>query len=357
MYEARTQEEILDELKDLYESSTGIVPIEGNFSYDVLSSNAIEFAKLETEISEAYNNSFGHSAAMEYLELRAAESGVYRKEGKKAVGQLTVVGNGTVYAGAIFSTVAGTRFVATETTAVEGSATIDIEAEKAGASGNVALGTINRIPLSIAGIRSCTNPEPTIDGYDEEDDDTLRERYLEKVRNPGVSGNPREYVEWACSIVGVGAARCQRCWNGAGTVKVVVADSNFEEANVLLLQRVYDYIQQERPVGAEVSVVSARIVPINIEAKITGSVDVDAFTKGVKAYFTKLVKNTQIDYSNVKSYESFSEAGYISLAQINSYLIAEGGADDVQELTLNGKSENFPLQIEEIPKLGTIDFY
>ena len=355
MYEARTQETILAELKSLYANEETL--IESTFGYDIMSANAIEFAKLETEIAEAYSNSFGHTAAMEYLELRAAESGVYRKEGKKAVGELAIIGTGTVYAGAIFATAVGTRFVATETVEIDGTGTVEIEAEKAGASGNVAAGTINRIPLSIAGIRSCTNPEPTIDGYDEEDDETLRERYLEKVRNPGVSGNPREYVEWACSVVGVGTVRCQRCWNGAGTVKVVVADSNLDEANVLLLQRVYDYIQQERPVGAEVSVVSARIVPINIEAKITGSVDIDAFTKGVTAYFTKLVKNTTIDYSNVKSYESFSEAGYISLAQINSYLIAEGGADDVQELTLNGKAENFPLQIEEIPKLGTIDFY
>lgn len=354
MYIPRTQEEILTELQGW--SQVDASKIEGTFEWDVLSSNAIEFAKIEAELAEAYTAAFGHTANYEYLEMKAGEAGVIRRPANKAVGSVTVTGEGTVYAGAIFSTPAGTRFIATETVEVDGTATVSIEAEKAGAAGNVAAGTIIRMPINIAGIRTCTNATATIDGYDEESDDELRDRYLTKVRYPGVSGNPREYIEWAMSIVGVGTARCQRCWNGPGTVKVVIADSDLNEANVLLLQRVYEYIEQERPIGAEVSVVSAKIVPINISAKISGTIDTAAFTEGVTNYFKKMTRQTLFNYTNAGSYETFTGNLYVSIAQINSYLIAEGGAEDVHDLQLNGAAADVALNIDEIPKLGELNF-
>lgn len=160
------------------------------------------------------------------------------------------------------------------------------------------------------------------------------------------------------SIVGVGTARCQRCYKGAGTVKVVIADSELNEANVLLLQRVYECIEQERPIGVtDLAVVSAKIVPINISAKISGAIDVDAFSTGVTNYFKKMVRQTLFTYENAGSYETFTGDTYVSIAQINSYLIAEGGADDIHDLTLNGAATDVQLNIDEIPKLGDLDFY
>ncbi len=255
-YESRTQEEILKEVQKW--SETAAAKFEGTFEYDVFSSNAIEFQKIELELEEVYQASFGHLNWGDYLTMRAAESGVIRRPAKKSVGTLEVTGTGTIYAGSIFSTEAGTRFVATSTTNI---------VNKGTSSGNVAANTITKIPLSIAGISTCNNPAATFDGYDEEDDETLRDRYLTKVRYPATSGNPREYVEWAMSIIGVGAARCIRCYNGPGTVKVIIVDSNFEEANAVLIQRVADYINEERPVGiveGGVNVVSAKPVLVNI---------------------------------------------------------------------------------------------
>lgn len=181
-YIPRTQEEILGELQEWTDSLASY--IEGTFSYDVLASNAVEFAKMELELNELYNAAFGNTTWGEYLEMKADEAGVTRRAANKAVGKLTVTGKGTVYEGAIFSTAAGTRFLATATTAVDGTAEIDIVAEKAGETGNVAAGTIIKIPINIAGIRTCTNAAGTFDGYNDESDDELRERYLSKVRYP-----------------------------------------------------------------------------------------------------------------------------------------------------------------------------
>lgn len=188
MYVGRTYEEILSELQEL--SQSDLSKIEGTFSWDCLSSNSLEFAKLELEIAAAYKNSFGSTCENEYLDLRASEFGIIRREAKKAIGTVTVTGNGTVYAGAVFSTQNNIRFIATETVQVIESAVIKIEAVEAGSAGNVAAGAINKIPMNILGIKSCVNESATFDGYDVEDDETLRERFLLKARYPAASGSP-----------------------------------------------------------------------------------------------------------------------------------------------------------------------
>lgn len=344
----RTPDEILDELKG-FMSDTKVTLIEGTFSMDVLESNALEFSKTDLEILEAYRNAFGHTCSAEYLDLKAGESGVYRREGKKAIGKLTVTGEGTVHKGAYFATAENIRFVATSETKVIDTAEIEIEALIEGAASNVAANTIIRIPMNIPGIKSCNNEEATYDGYDRESDNSLRERYLEKVRYPAQSGNPRSYIVWATSVVGVGAVRVQRCWAGAGTVKVVIVDSNFEPANVALLTRVTEKIQAERPIGAEVTVVSAQPIAINVSVRIYGSIDADAFATAVKNYLIKMT-NQMIAID-----ESPSVLNYVSYNQIGKFIL-DAGADDYGTLTLNGSNENVPLGFDDIPALGEVTF-
>ena len=179
MYAARTQEEILAEM--LTESNLPSSKVEGTFENDVLASNAVEFNKVEVEMEEMHLSAFGMTAWNEYLDMKAEGHGVIRRQAVKAVGTVTVTGTGTVEEGAYFQTAIGTRFVALETVTFDGTADINVEAVVAGTSGNVAAGTITEIPISIPGIQSVTNAEATHDGYDREDDETYRERYLKHV--------------------------------------------------------------------------------------------------------------------------------------------------------------------------------
>lgn len=355
---ARTQEDILKELQawtNIPESK-----VEGTFEYDVFSTNAIEFQKLELELQDAYNAAFGDTTWGEYLEMRAAEHGVIRRAATKAKGEVTVKGNGTVRQGAIFATAAGVKFVAVSDTEIVTSGTVEIEAADAGESGNVAAGAINRIPLSIAGIQSVTNAEPTVDGYDEEDDETLRDRYLTYVRYPATSGNPQHYINWALEVSGVGAASCIRCWNGRGTVKVVIVDSNFESPNDELIERVVANIEAKRPIGAEVTVTAAEPVTVNIKANITGTLDMESFKAGVVTYFKKLMLYRFIDYTAVSDYSQVTEipAGVVSRAMLGSIIVVEAGADDYDydSMRLNDAAADIPLTVDQIPRLGTVEF-
>lgn len=342
MFEARDQEDILAELQ--VASKVDASKIEGTFEYDVLASNSIEFAKVEIELQQAYKAAFADTSWNEYLSMRTEESGIIRKAAVKAIGTVTFTGTGTVAAGTLVATTAGTQFETTVASTITTSGDVAVEAVTAGTAGNVAAGTITVIPASIPGITAVTNASATTDGYDEETDETLLTRYLIHVRTPGSSGNKQHYVEWAMEVTGCGGARVIRGWAGKCTVKVIIVDENFNEANTALIQSVYNHIEDVRPVGAVVTVTAAKSVPINIVATYTGAVDVAAFKTAVKSYLGKIAKEAVLNEAEV----------YVSIARIGALLVDAGGVADYSRLTLNGLAGNVPMAEEELPSLGEV---
>lgn len=338
MYEARTQEAILQEMQ--LDSRADAGKFEGTFQYDALASNSIEVAKLEVELEQAYKAAFADTSWGEYLTMRAKEHGVDRKAATKALGVVTVIGSGDVPAGSMFATLGGLRFVTTDAAKIDKTGNIPIEAVDTGAVGNVAANTITEIPMSIPSINAVTNPEPTHDGYDEETDTALLDRYLFKVRNPATSGNKNHYIMWAREVAGVGDARCIPLWDGPGTVKVIVIDDNHESASEELVQQVADHIEAVRPIGPTVTVVTAIPVQIDVAAKIIGEVDEVEFRERVNTYFA------QIGFGS----------GYVSIARVGKLLLECTGVKDYDDLTLNGWPENIPLTEEELPALGGVVF-
>lgn len=341
MYKARSYDEILSELQEY--SDLPVSKVEGTFEYDVLASNSIEFSKTEVELEEAYKAGFLDTTFKEYLDMKSDESGIERRSARKAIGKITVYGRGTLPVGSLFTTIAGTQFITTEDVEINDNAEVDVIAVEPGDNGNVAPETIINIPMSIPGITRVVNMEETYNGYDEEDDETLRERTLEHVRNPGTSGNPRHYIEWATSVSGVGAARCIRTWNGPNTVKVVIIDSNYEEASDELVQEVADYIEERRTVNAIVTVVSAQPVVIDVTVEAVGLVDEEYLTTLIKEYFIALER---------KAWSSTKPPAVI-LTRIGT-LVLDAGAEDYNSILLNGDVRNIALTLDELPKLGKV---
>ena len=353
MYIPRSQENILTELQSW--SNTAESRVEGTFSNDVFATNAIEFAKFSLELEEVYQASFGHTTWGEFLDYRAAEHGVIRREATKAKGEVTCTGNGTIKAGTVFATADNVRFIAVSDTAIASVGNVEIEAVVAGESGNVGAGKINRIPLNVVGIRTVINAESTVDGYDEEDDETLRDRYLMRVRYPDTSGNPQFLINRAMEISGVGAASCVRCWQGAGTALVLIVDANLETADEILLERVQKHIDEMRPIGCIATVQSAIPAVINISVATNGNIDVDKLKANITIYFKKLVQLRFIDYTAVESYEQAMEipAGKVSRSAIGALI--ENQVDyDYDSLKLNGNAADILLTVSQIPQLGEV---
>ena len=221
----------------------------------------------------------------------------------------------------------------------DGSVTVRIVCDSAGVKGNVEKGKINRFPVTIQGLISVTNEISTTGGSDKESDVELRKRFTEYVSHPITSGNKWQYISWAKSVDGVGDAKCLPLWNGAGTVKVIIVDSEKQLAGSELINKVQSYIDEQCPIGADVTVTTATAVSINV----TFSADVDGSTlENIKA--------------NIRSYlrdVSFAN-GYVSYAKIGQTILNTDGVDDYSNLKINSKTENITISETEIAVLGGV---
>lgn len=346
MYEARDQAAILTELQE--QSDIEASNIEGTFEYDVLSSNSFEFAKTEIELEQMLKAAFADTSEGDYLTMRCAEMGVDRKPAVCSIGTVTVTGTAgaVVPVGTIFSTESDIYF---ETTAEKqitesGSVDIPVQAQIPGVTGNVAAGTILKIPMSVPGVNQVTNASATYDGYDEEKDEALLARYLLHVRTPGTSGNPSHYKEWALSIPGVGDCQVLPLWNGNGTVKVYIVDDNKDAASEELMQKVYEFIETVRPIGATVTVDTPQYMPISVTVTVMVNDNYDEDYEDI----LEAALNEYLDASGF-------DRDYVSIAQIGKVLLNTGAIYDYESLQLNGGIQNVPITSGYLPRLGTLE--
>lgn len=341
MFKIPNSNEILKELQR--QCTSPFSKFEGTFEYDVFASNAIEFMKTYVELGELYKVAFGDTAYGEFLTRKASDSGVVRKEATKAIGYVTVKGNGELPKGSQFATQTGVLFETLDTVTVDKMATVKVEAVTPGTIGNVTAQAISVIPMSIPGMLSVSNAEPMQDGFEAETDEELRTRYLNHVRNPGTSGNINHYYEWAMSVAGVGGAKVIPTWNGAGTVKVIIVDTEYKAASTEIVTKVQAYIDTVRPMGAVVTVKTVEPTTINISIHPEGTFNLDVFKELVKAYFITLEQQVIKGNQTVK----------LSVAKIGS-LALDAGAIDYTGLLVNGRSESLTLGVDQLAVLGEV---
>jgi len=332
VYEDQTEDVIRQRMLDRV--SSDLDKREGSFIYDGISPAAIELALAYIELDRVLQLGFAQTTYGQYLDYRAAEHGLTRKAATKATGQVTITGSqGTVVpAGSVFSTGSGVEFSTTAEVIIDatGQVTANIEAIEAGTAGNVPAGTITEIPVAIAGVTGVTNANPTTGGTDEETDEALVARLLEKVRLPATSGNAAHYKQWALEVTGVGDAKVFPVWNGPLTVKVVVIDGNKQPASAEIVQDVADYIEEVRPIGATVTVESATGLSIDVTATVM--LDTGAVLADVQAAF----ESSLTDYLESIAFQQ----NYVSYAKVGSLLLDTAGVLDYSNLLLNDAAAN-----------------
>ena len=345
-FKAIPREQLLNDMKTYYEEvlNGNASDVEGTFVGDSLAAAAVEGETARAEMSLIVQAAFAQTSWGEYLTHRAAEFGIDRKLAVSAKGTVTVKGNGIVPAGALFATQDGIQFQAIKEVTVNTSADVPVEAVVAGTSGNVASGTIKKIPVTIAGISSVTNAGAMTEGYDEETDDALRERLLFHVRNPITSGNMKHYREWAESVEGVGAAQVIPLWDGNGTVKVYIINDEKDRASDDLIKKTKEYIETVRPIGATVTVATPEYSNIDISARIKP-------VAGTEDTYTETLKTALNGYFVDKGFTN----GYISIASIGEILMHSGVVEDYDSLKANNDIINIPLTAETLPRIGKLE--
>lgn len=338
----QTSSEILERLKaDLLATGNTLHNVEGGFNFANLSANAVEFENAYAEIMLALDASFAQTSWGEYLDMRAEEHGIIRKQATQAQVYLEIKGTTgvTVPRGSLFSTETDIQFKTNAAAVISaGTVTVKAMAVIAGKSGNVEKDLIKKIPLSIPGVTAVNNPASAYDGFDLETDDALRERLLEHVRNPATSGNAQHYKEWATSVSGVGQVKVLPLWAGNGTVKVLVVDGGNNPASSDLVERVQEYIETVRPIGATVTVAAPTTKKINITANIVGTTDTIRVTEYIKSYFRSIIFT----------------ASHVSYARIGKLILDSPGVKDYSNLQVNGGTANIALGDDDLAVVGEV---
>lgn len=333
-------ENILDFLPEGYDTSVG------SFFYDILYPIAEQIYLKEEVIDGITDNVFAKTAEGDYLDWKVAEQGIARNVATYATGEVTIDGT----EGSIIHK--GTKVASTDilfsvdenTTIPEGgSVNVPITCTISGEKGNVAAGQITRFPISYPGLQTVINKENITGGYDAESDDELRERYFEKVSRPNASGNVNQYIGWAKTVNGVGNVQVVPLWNGPGTVKVVITNDSNQPAADELVSEVKAYIEENRPIGAEVTVESAKTQKISIGVTITTSADTATVTNDLKTVIQDYLSNTAID------------KGYASYAKIGALILTIDDVEDYSKLTVNGTTSNIDISTGYVPVLSEVN--
>lgn len=339
MFETQSKDEIQQRMAADLSAMNPNSTIEGSFGRDIINATSVEFEKTYAELSLVSQAGFAQTSWGEYLENIAEEHGVFRRSAVRAIGTVTVTGTGTVSQGALFQTQNGTEFSATSTVKVTASADVPVQAVEYGSKGNVAAGAITIIPMSIPGITGVTNAKATYDGFDEETDEELRERLLFKVRMPATSGNMNDYIEWGTSVEGVGHITVVPLWNGNGTVKLLVTDSNGQPASPELLARVTEKVESMHPIGATVSVIAPSVLGLTVALTPTkGGGDAAAIKKVLNAYFLSR------QYTEKKV--SYAKVGQLIIENADTTQV-----EDYDNLTINGATANIGVDTDQIPSV------
>ncbi len=291
------------------------------------------------------NNVYADTATGTYLDRLAMQVRIERKRATPAIKK--GVFDIQVPIGSRFSVLANPQYMTYRVMELVEKRADDfvykMECEIAGEAGNNYSGKLIAIDY-IPGLTSAQLTDLLNAGSDEETDDALRRRFLTKLQKPSTGGNRYDYYNWAMECEGVGAAKVFPLANGPGTVKVVIADSNRSAAGADLVNLVAAHIEGVRPIGASVSVVSAREKEINVYAgiKLKNGLNLGAVQNLFKEALTEYLQENAFDVS------------YISLAKAGNLLLNTAGVEDFTGLLINGAAGNQELQDEEIAVPGTI---
>ena len=314
---------------------------EGGIIWNALAPAAAEITQSYIWLEAMFDLVFADTASGEFLEKRAQEAGIERQPATRAVWQ--GVFNRTVPV--------GTRFYLDPLyfITLEGD---QLQSETPGDEGNANLtGQTLQALDTIPGLETATMGAQLIPARAEETDPELYQRYLVRVRREAVSGNAAHYKTWAESYDGVGRAKVFSLWNGPGTVKIVITDSNMQPATPELLNKVKQFIdpvpgrgEGQAPIGAVATIESAVYKVINVQVDVLPEPGrtLEDVRLELRREFEKLFNRI-----------SFQEP-IVRLSQVINIIFNAHSVSDYSDVRLNNTSENLDLADEEIPQLGEV---
>ena len=374
---------------------------EGSLLWYALAPAAVELQNLYIQLDTVLNETFGDTAGRPYLILRAAERGISPYPATAAVykGEFTPK-ELEIPMGARFSL--GTLHF----TVVEKSAAGEyrLECDTAGEAGNGQAGELTPVEY-LPGLGTARLAELLIPGEDEENTESLRQRYLASFASQAFGGNAADYREKVLALPGVGGVKICKAWNGGiapsafvppagfdgwytgasgslpedvrawldavsaagkegqltvgGAVRLVIQDATFGAPSEELVGQVQEAIDPEQnhgegvglaPIGHVVTVRGAMETAVDIQTTLSyeegwAFEDVKPYAEAIlDGYFRELA-------------EGWADADGITvrISQIETRLLSCPGVVDIAGTAINGQPQNLSLGPDEIPIRGALD--
>lgn len=347
---------------------------EGSVIWDALAPASVEFQNFYVILQGVLMEMFADTATRKFLIKHCAERGISPKQATPA----TVTG---VFTPSTVEIPIGARFSHEDynyqVTQRISDGVYYLRCETEGAAVNAVTGQL--IPIDyIPGLQTAKITEVTILGEDEEDTETLRARYFSSINSEAFGGNKMDYKQKILSMEGVGGVKVYSGaeWNGGGTVKCVIVDSDHGIPSEELVDKIQSEIDPETiapdgflsdetdyavgsgtgegwaPIGHFVTIVGAYRTVVNIETTLVyksghtwDSVKSDV-KRVVDDYLHEL--NEHWDDEEVDTIR-------VRISQMESRILNVSGVLDIRDTTINGKAENLEVDKDSLVLRGTIN--
>lgn len=337
---------------------------EGSVIYDAIAPMAIEISLLYSYLDFLFKNAFGDTANRYWLIERAKERGIEPYKATKAViiGRFDAKLNigDRFFIDDIYYTVSKLQKEGKELFFYE------LICNEEGSIGNIEGGKLTPT-RTIRNLNLAEIYKLAILGEDEEDTEDFRERYFETIKSIAYGGNIDDYRKKVKAIDGVGLVKVIPVWNGGGTVKLIITDSEFKEPTSELISKVQEIIDPipfhqkgvgVAPIGHYVTVVGAKSKKINITCEILKSRDSNLeeikieIEKDVDEYF-KTQRKKWATYEKVDS--NIYVENDIRLAKITSIVLNVADVIDYETIKFTDTDKKiFELSEDELPVLGDV---
>ncbi|MCL2463150.1 MAG: baseplate J/gp47 family protein [Defluviitaleaceae bacterium] len=331
---------------------------EGSLIRTALAPAAYELAQIYIELQRVLDESFADTASWDYLVRRAAERGVVPYPATNAIRQGEF--NMDVPIGSRFS-LNLLNYVAI---AKISDGVFEMRCETPGSVGNLESGRL--IPIQyIQGLTRAQLTDVLIPGEDMEGLEHFRKRYFDSIFKEAFGGNIADYYNKVTAMQGVGGCKVYPVWQGPGTVKVVVIDSEWEAPTGVMTDAIQTALDPTvnqgaglglAPIGHTVTVAPVTGTQIDISFTLTYQsgyawADVqDDVNAAIDAYFLQMAQGwDQVDWINTPTATLI-----VRVSQIETRILDVAGVIDITGTALNGGAANVALDADAIPVKGSV---
>lgn len=349
---SKTFEEILD---DMCKRVSNVSTMEGSFIYTALAPFAMELAELYLQLEYDEENNFADTADFDHLKLLAKDRGLTPYSATSAIG----IGefDQKITSGSRFTINTYTYTSGDFIEEKDGYYYYKMTSTETGSDVNKYIGRLTPIDytqdLTHSYLTKITTP-----AEDEESVEDFRERYFNSFNKKSFGGNKADYKEKIKSISGVGDCKIIPIWNGGGTVKIIVINSEYEKPSDELIKAIQIEIDPQQdglgdgyaPIGHKVTIESVKEKEINIKLKITYE---DGYTfDDIKDEITSVIKSY---FKDLNSTWADEENLVVRVSKIINIVLGVKGVLDVSNVLINDSSANLSLDSNAISTLTNVE--